>query len=112
LFIQESIAAATLEDLVIDAYLAGCESDCEYSLLAHHQAITIRYKELVVSPYETVERIYEALNLGKAELLKMRIDQLLQIESATARCSSTYTATDRRRAKTLRRDIYKVTIAS
>jgi len=50
--------------------------------LANHHAITIRYEELIVNPYETVERIYGALNLGKAELLKTRIDQFLKLRGA------------------------------
>jgi hypothetical protein len=72
-------ATSTLEALVIDAYIAMdtkvTESICS---LSNHYAITIKYEELVVSPYETVERIYGALNLGKAEFLKTPIHQLLR----------------------------------
>ncbi|MBV8134358.1 MAG: sulfotransferase [Deltaproteobacteria bacterium] len=72
-------AAATLEDLVIDAYLAmDARVNESIRSLANHHAIAIRYEELVVSPYETVERIYGALNLGKAASLRTRIDQLLK----------------------------------
>ena len=72
-------AAATLGDLVIDAYLAMDAKVTEsIDSLAHHRAITIRYEELVGSPNETVEHIYAALNLGQADLLKARIDKLFK----------------------------------
>jgi hypothetical protein len=100
-------ATATLEELVIDAYLAmDAKATESISSLAHHRAITIRYEELVGSPYETVEHIYTALNLGKGELSKRRIDQLLksapplrdarqptpaQIAEVRKRCEEIYT---------------------
>ena len=63
----------------IDAYLAmDARVNESIRSLANHHAIAIRYEELVVSPYETVERIYGALNLGKAASLRTRIDQLLK----------------------------------
>lgn len=100
-------ATATIEDLIIDEYLA-MDAKVTESLrsLENRHAITIRYEELVVSPYETVERIYGALNLGKAEFLKTPIDQLLksspplrgarqptplQIATVRKRCEEIYT---------------------
>ena len=100
-------ATATIENLVIDEYLAMDAKVTEsIRSLANRHAITIRYEELVVSPYETVRRIYEALNLGKAQFLKTRIDQLLktspplrgtrqptplQIATVRKRCEEIYT---------------------
>jgi hypothetical protein len=100
-------ASATLDDLVIDAYLTMetkvTESICSFS---HHHTITIRYEELVVSPYEMVERIYGALNLGNPQPLKTHIDQLFkskpplrsarqptptQIAAVRGRCEEIYT---------------------
>jgi omega-hydroxy-beta-dihydromenaquinone-9 sulfotransferase len=100
-------ASATLEDLVIDAYLT-MEAKVTESIrsFSHHRVITIRYEELVVSPYETVERIYRALNLGNPKLLEAQIDQLFkskpplrgarqptptQIASVRERCEEIYT---------------------
>lgn len=72
-------ATATIENLVIDAYLAMYAKVAEsIHSLAHHRAITIRYEELVVSPYETIEHTYGALNLGKADLIKARIGEFLR----------------------------------
>jgi omega-hydroxy-beta-dihydromenaquinone-9 sulfotransferase len=98
---------AALEELVIDAYLAMDAKVTEsIGSLAHHRALTIRYEELVGSPYETVEHIYGALNLGKGELSKTRIDELLksgpplrgarqptpaQIAAVRKRCEEIYT---------------------
>ena len=72
-------ASATLEDLVIDAYLT-METKLTDGIgsFAHHRVVTVRYEELVVNPNETVERIYGPLNLGKPKLLKAQIDQLLK----------------------------------
>jgi hypothetical protein len=100
-------ATATIENLVIDEYLAMDAKVTEsIRSLANRHAITIRYEELVVSPYETIERIYGALNLGKAEFLKAPIDQLLksspplrgarqptplQIATVRNRCEEIYT---------------------
>jgi hypothetical protein len=106
--LSAELSSATLEELVIDGYLAMDAKVTESirSLAPHHQAITIRYEELVVSPHETVERIYGALNLGKAELLRSRIDQLLnsrpplrgarqatplQVAAVRRRCEQIYT---------------------
>jgi hypothetical protein len=100
-------ASATLEDLVIDAYLT-METKVTASIrsFSHHHVITIRYEELVVSPYEMVERIYGALNLGNPKLLKTQIDQLFkskpplrgarqptpaQIAAVRERCEEIYT---------------------
>ena len=72
-------AIATIEDLVIDAYLAmDAKVTKRIRSLAHHHATTITYEGLVVSPYPTVERIYGALSLGKPTFLKTGIDQLLK----------------------------------
>jgi omega-hydroxy-beta-dihydromenaquinone-9 sulfotransferase len=99
-------ASATLKEFVIDAYLAMDAKVTEtLSSLASHRTITIRYEELVGSPYETVEHIYRALNLGKVKSSKARIDQLLksgpplrvrqptpaQIAAVRERCSEIYT---------------------
>ena len=106
--LSAELASATLEELVIDGYLAmdAKVTESTRSMAPHHLAITIRYEELVVSPYETVERIYGTLNLGKAKLSKSRIDQLLnsrpplrgarqptplQVASVRKRCEQIYT---------------------
>ena len=72
-------ASATLEDLVIDAYLM-METKVTESIrsFSHHHVITIRYEELVVSPYERVEPIHGTLNLGNPKLLKTQIDQFFK----------------------------------
>jgi hypothetical protein len=100
-------ATTTLEDLVIDAYLT-MDAKVAQSIqsLADHRTITIRYEELVLRPYETVEHIYGALNLGKADPLEARIDELLksrpplrgarqptpaQVAAVRKRCEEIYT---------------------
>ena len=98
--------AAALEELVIDGYLAMDAKMTESIRSLAHHLITIRYEELVLSPYETVERIYEALNLDKAELSRTRIDQFLksrpplrdarqpapsQVAAVRKRCEEIYT---------------------
>jgi len=100
--------AAALEELVIDGYLAMDAKMTESIRSLGHHLITIRYEELVLSPYETVERIYEALNLDKAELsrTRIRIDQFLksrpplrdarqpapsQVAAVRKRCEEIYT---------------------
>jgi hypothetical protein len=94
-------ASATLEDLVIDAYLT-METKVTESIrsFSHHQAITIRYEELVVSPYEMVERIYGALNLGNPKLLKTQIDQLFK-SKPPPRGARQPSGTNRCRARTV-----------
>jgi omega-hydroxy-beta-dihydromenaquinone-9 sulfotransferase len=95
-------ATATLEELVIDAYLAMDAKVTEsISSLVHHRAITIRYEELVDSPYETLEHIYGALNLGRGQLSETRIDQLLKSRPPLRRARQPTISTDRRHAKAL-----------